>query len=324
MPNLIDLTGHRYGQIVVLRQVPREARHSSTRWECRCDCGRIEVFLAEQLPSSESRIRVAEKFGHRLYTACRECTTKPCAVCGCPVPVLRKSVETCDSAECVAVYRERSRSKRGRTKVAEKLTNIEVGQRYGQLVVVENLGFRLRGRRNVVFWRCRCDCGNAINLPPVYLAGKSGTSYRSCEVCRQKTCVLCGEKYPYSRRYDFCDSPACCAYMELRRLRRKRQKQWNLEKHDPVKVALRLKWRQEHPGHTWKWLQSLPEDRREQYMANQRETARRRMAAIAADPARYEAFRAQCRVHENSYRGRKAYQEMIREAEKLVEMVENA
>lgn len=39
MPALIDITGQRFGRLVVLREARR--RDNRARWECRCDCGRI-------------------------------------------------------------------------------------------------------------------------------------------------------------------------------------------------------------------------------------------------------------------------------------------
>ena len=40
-----DLTGHRFGQLVVLRRAPdyRKGQTISVRWECQCDCGNITV-----------------------------------------------------------------------------------------------------------------------------------------------------------------------------------------------------------------------------------------------------------------------------------------
>ena len=36
MPNLVDITGHRYGRLTVLSRSPESGR---VHWKCRCDCG---------------------------------------------------------------------------------------------------------------------------------------------------------------------------------------------------------------------------------------------------------------------------------------------
>lgn len=48
--NSIDLTGHRYGRLIVIRY---ENRHA--RWLCRCDCGRKTTATRLQLRSSNTR-----------------------------------------------------------------------------------------------------------------------------------------------------------------------------------------------------------------------------------------------------------------------------
>lgn len=42
-----DLTGRRFGRLLVVRRVPTEAR--GPRWECVCDCGRTATPLSGQL-----------------------------------------------------------------------------------------------------------------------------------------------------------------------------------------------------------------------------------------------------------------------------------
>lgn len=44
---LEDLTGQRFGKLVVVSRAPTE--NKSTRWNCRCDCGNETVVLAENL-----------------------------------------------------------------------------------------------------------------------------------------------------------------------------------------------------------------------------------------------------------------------------------
>ncbi len=51
--NFIDLTGQRFGRLLVLNaSVPAK---SSTRWECRCDCGAIAIIATGNLRHGHTR-----------------------------------------------------------------------------------------------------------------------------------------------------------------------------------------------------------------------------------------------------------------------------
>ena len=47
MPAFIDMTGHRYGKLTVLKQVDKMGTH--IRWKCRCDCGKETICKANTL-----------------------------------------------------------------------------------------------------------------------------------------------------------------------------------------------------------------------------------------------------------------------------------
>lgn len=90
------------------------------------------------------------------------------------------------------------------------------GYVYGKLIVVELLAFERYGGRVQSKWRCRCECGNTIDLfydqlPTTVLKQKKMIHagrrlYDSCESCRQKTCTECGARFCYSRISSVCDS----------------------------------------------------------------------------------------------------------------------
>lgn len=48
MPKLIDITGNRYGQLVVVQQASSDSR-GKTRWQCRCDCGKLHTTDSNHL-----------------------------------------------------------------------------------------------------------------------------------------------------------------------------------------------------------------------------------------------------------------------------------
>lgn len=47
MPNFMNLTGHRFGRLLVLERATSVTRH--TRWLCRCDCGETVSVYAHSL-----------------------------------------------------------------------------------------------------------------------------------------------------------------------------------------------------------------------------------------------------------------------------------
>lgn len=58
MSRLIDLTGQRFGRLVVIARaedyVSPKGKHN-TRWECRCDCGKTVVVCGWQLRTKDAR-----------------------------------------------------------------------------------------------------------------------------------------------------------------------------------------------------------------------------------------------------------------------------
>lgn len=54
---VVDLTGQRFGRLVVIRQAQREQEmvNRSARWECRCDCGNITQVMATNLRNGNSK-----------------------------------------------------------------------------------------------------------------------------------------------------------------------------------------------------------------------------------------------------------------------------
>lgn len=67
---LEDLTGQRFGRLVVIERA--ETTHVSTRWKCKCDCGNECVVLAQNLKKGHTKscgcfreeVRPKQKFKH--------------------------------------------------------------------------------------------------------------------------------------------------------------------------------------------------------------------------------------------------------------------
>jgi hypothetical protein len=63
LPNkIIDLTGKRFGRLVVLALHPERSRFGRTRWVCRCDCGSERIVLGNSLRSGRTSGRHCSRF----------------------------------------------------------------------------------------------------------------------------------------------------------------------------------------------------------------------------------------------------------------------
>src|SRR5438128_3392534 len=51
---LYDLTGQRFGRLMVLHRIP-SVRGTHTWWECRCDCGTLTQVASDKLTSENTR-----------------------------------------------------------------------------------------------------------------------------------------------------------------------------------------------------------------------------------------------------------------------------
>lgn len=57
----IDLTGERYGKLVILGRIP--TIKGEAKWLCQCDCG-------------ETRIEAGTRLRNAAVRACRKCSSK--------------------------------------------------------------------------------------------------------------------------------------------------------------------------------------------------------------------------------------------------------
>lgn len=55
MPKLIDLTGRRFGRLVVVKLVGRRGYNQRHHWLCRCDCGSSKVIAGQALKAGATR-----------------------------------------------------------------------------------------------------------------------------------------------------------------------------------------------------------------------------------------------------------------------------
>jgi len=53
--NTIDLTGQRFGKLVVKKQLEKRGNRGQIRWECICDCGNKHITSGESIRSGKSK-----------------------------------------------------------------------------------------------------------------------------------------------------------------------------------------------------------------------------------------------------------------------------
>ncbi|MCD8365292.1 MAG: transcriptional regulator [Clostridiales bacterium] len=178
-------TGDRFGKLTVVAQSEQRKNHYVV-WRCRCDCGE-EILVSSRdlkrgavtdcgcIPRSSARrgniaedltgkrfgsLVVTERAGHLNGRVAWLCQCE----CGNTKTVTAHDLKSgkCRSCGCL-------RKKRGRTIV--DLT----GRRFGRLTVLYPTD--RRDEKRSVFWMCRCDCGNTVEVTESNLV--YGT-YRSC------------------------------------------------------------------------------------------------------------------------------------------------
>ena len=164
-PNLIDITGKRFGRLVV---ISREGAGSPARWLCRCDCGAEKSVLGSKLRtgntvscgchrrSLNSTKRTADltakKIG-RLYVICREGATDGKSTwrvkceCGAVKTVTGLYLKISKNPSCGCANREA---------MAQRRFMDLTGSVFGKLTVVEHVGFDSKRK---AMWRCVCACG---------------------------------------------------------------------------------------------------------------------------------------------------------------------
>ncbi len=148
--NKIDLTGQRFGKLVVLREAEKEAEKKGTYWICQCDCGNTAVVSSHHLRNGLTKSCGCKRYQNKVdmtgkqfgkWTVLRESDKRNGYwLCQCECGTIREvsgeGLRVGKSASCGCAIR------------ADDIT----GQRFGKLVV---LGFAGYG-----YWSCRCDCGN--------------------------------------------------------------------------------------------------------------------------------------------------------------------
>lgn len=168
MANVIDMTGLRFGKLIVKERDFSRPKGGKVYWICQCDCGNTKSIVGTDLRNGKTRscgCGIAERakqkkidltnmrFGRLVAIKdsgkrSNEKVVWEC-VCDCGNLVYVTSTHLTSGAtqSCGCLQKERT----GQAK-AKDLTN----QRFGHVVALRPTQKRIAGQ---VVWECKCDCG---------------------------------------------------------------------------------------------------------------------------------------------------------------------
>jgi hypothetical protein len=196
MAKKIDLTGQRFGRLVVLEDVDR-TKDKRVIWRCQCECGNFVNVISNSLQQGDTqscgclkRERASEanykdltgqRFGRLIVledvgrTKNRKVIWRCQCDCGSTVEVESRSLQSGKTQSCGCYKREQT-SKRSRIDLT--------GQVFGRLTVLEDVG---RTKPGQVIWRCLCECGNTVDIIAGHL--QSGNT-QSCGCLHKEQMVF--------------------------------------------------------------------------------------------------------------------------------------
>lgn len=180
-----DLSGKRYGRLVVLSRIDNTDR---SRWNCKCDCGNIKDVdqaklingetrscgcLRAELNSQRSQLDIAgrvfgkltaisihskDRLGNKWNCQCE---------CGKTKVVGISSLNSGHTRSCGCLVIDA-----GKLRVKD-LT----GRAFGRLIALREAG---RNKKKQARWECQCECGNKTIVDSSCLCARNGTKSCGC------------------------------------------------------------------------------------------------------------------------------------------------
>lgn len=203
MPKSVDLVGERFDNLIVLEKLPEKQNRYFT-WRCRCDCGgEIAVSTKHLTRGTITNCGCIPKTAAHNGSIAEDLTGRKF---GKLVAVRRETSKNgrtrwlcrCDCGEeCVVTAHE---LKAGKTKscgcrrtfeLRQRKTDIS-GMKIGRLTAL--YATERRDAKGSVFWHCRCDCGNELDVTE---DGLVHGNYRSCGCLKQEIQASIGEQLTF-------------------------------------------------------------------------------------------------------------------------------
>ncbi|MGI6014046.1 MAG: hypothetical protein ACOX7K_07150 [Oscillospiraceae bacterium] len=190
MPKYRDLVNQRFGKLTVIEKTD-QLQDRYAVWRCVCDCGGEILVNTKRLlrgtvtncgcvpETGTSSGRAAEDLTGQVFgdltvlSRAESQKGRTCWLCRC----------NCGKETVVAAYQLKSGKTRscGCRRYTGKHNEADItNQRFGRLIA--EYPTAKRDKKGSVFWHCRCDCGNEVDVTQDGLV--YGT-YRSCG-CRKR------------------------------------------------------------------------------------------------------------------------------------------
>lgn len=194
MGKLIDLTGQRFGRLLVLNK-ENNYKNKNSMWLCRCDCGNKVKVIGHNLKTNHTKScgclqkektsqknykdLVGKRFGRLIVVELDHIDKSSFFKCKCDcgkiVVVWAANLKNGTTKSC-GCYRKELSSKRNYINL--------VGQTFGRLTVIDEAE---RTKRGVVKFLCQCSCENKTRIEVLARSLKSGNT-TSCG-CLKKELV---------------------------------------------------------------------------------------------------------------------------------------
>lgn len=159
MSGFIDITGNRFGRLLVLGRSNHRNASGDVLWECKCDCGNIKLATSGNLRNGDAKSCgclkyidyqsfIGNKYGRLTILSFTKNNKKVHVLCDCGKKSLKvwSYIKSGHTKSCGCL------SKEGR------LGTDLSGQKFGRLLVIELYEKGTHG--NPTLWKCICDCGN--------------------------------------------------------------------------------------------------------------------------------------------------------------------
>lgn len=195
MSRIVDLTGQKFGKLLVIGLNDARGRDGSSRWRCQCECGNETIVARKKLLDgmtkscgclrSERTIDITGmKFG-RLMVISRFLDDKRRGAlwnclceCGRETVALGGALRRGAISSCGCLRKDALRS---------QLEDL-VRQKFNKLTVLSEHGVRRKQR----IWKCVCECGQEELASTNAL--KSGLK-KQCSNCRDGATNIVGKRY---------------------------------------------------------------------------------------------------------------------------------
>lgn len=188
MGKFIDLTGQRFGRLLVMYQAPHQ--NGRVAWHCKCDCGNEKDIKSELLRAGKAQScgclhkellahrsspnLVGQKFNRLLVLEKTDMRVDEKVIwkcqcdCGNIAYVSTKHLQSGEVKSCGCLRIENQK------KFGQLNSKNLIGKRFGKLIVLEDC--KNTSNSSGRLWKCQCDCGSICYKRTANLTSGATTS----------------------------------------------------------------------------------------------------------------------------------------------------